>query len=108
MTQDTFNYCTQWQRQTFPNATPQSCAAHLTEEVKELKNAIANNDISNIREEMADCFLLLFGIADRCGFGLQSVESAIIDKMIINLKRKWQPLGEYSKHAETDKTNTNE
>lgn len=108
MTEELFKTVVQWQRQTFTDATPKSCAAHLSEETQELNAAINKNDLSNIKEELADCLLLLFGIADRCGMNYHAIEAAIIDKMMINLKRKWQPSGAYTKHEKPNNTKPNE
>lgn len=69
-----------WQRATFPNKTPESCAAHLLEEARELRAAPADP------EEAADVFHLLLGVADSCGYDLFEVTRAKFEK---NKLRDW-------------------
>lgn len=88
MTQEQFNYITDWQAKTFPKATALSKVHHLIEEVNELKNDVEACS-PNTRLEFADCFLLLFGAAKAYGMSYDSILEAIHDKMQINLKRNW-------------------
>lgn len=44
--------------------------AHLGREVAELKEAMNEGAVSWIAEESVDIFILLLGIAQRCGFDL--------------------------------------
>jgi len=64
MTEELFEVVTEWQRKTFPDATMQSALKHLQSEIVELENA---PHIAAVLEEFADCFLLLYGAADRAG-----------------------------------------
>jgi NTP pyrophosphatase (non-canonical NTP hydrolase) len=90
---------TEWQDSVFTKATPLSCANHLEEEVGELVTAIENED--NVHEEIADCFLLLFGVCNKLGLGYEEIVSMIDSKMEVNRKRKWGNPNEkgYVKHV---------
>lgn len=69
-----------WQRDTFPHGNPASVSAHLYDEVCEL---VADPTDPN---EIADCFILIAGVADRAGVDLVD---AVQRKMAINRARKW-------------------
>ena len=88
MTADQFKEITDWQKITFPGATPNSKVAHLVSEVIELDEALARNDADK-RLEFADCFLLLFGAAAADGMSYYDVCNAISEKFEINKKRNW-------------------
>jgi NTP pyrophosphatase (non-canonical NTP hydrolase) len=75
-----------WQRKTFPDSNCSSMFHHLVKEIKELSNALENDNKDKVYEELADCMILLFGIAGLYRF---DVESMIKAKMEINKKRKW-------------------
>lgn len=89
MTKEQFNSVCEWQRETFPAGTALSKTHHLMEEVDELGMDILLGDEPAARHELADCFILLFGIADRLGLSHEDVCEAIEDKMKINRARKW-------------------
>jgi len=61
LTEQQFIEITEWQKKTFPNANSISKLAHLLEEIVECKNAIVSGNPEAIKEEYADCFLLLIG-----------------------------------------------
>ena len=104
-----FNQVTEWQSETFPNSTALSKATHLYEEVQELM--IDLNELKRLRQsnldfddnvedliqkketdaqkELADCFILLFGAANKMGLNFHQVQDAIQNKHIENLGRKW-------------------
>jgi NTP pyrophosphatase (non-canonical NTP hydrolase) len=84
MTEPLFTDVVLWQRETFPQKTYYSIAKHLQAEVEELRGA--QNDEA-VQEELADCFLLLFGIADEVGMNYDDVCKAIEAKMEVNRKR---------------------
>ena len=88
MTKEQFIAITQWQKETFGQATPLSKLAHLAEEVTELRLAI-DFDKSDKKLEFADCFFLLFGAAAADGMSYEDVCAAIDEKFEINKKRKW-------------------
>jgi NTP pyrophosphatase (non-canonical NTP hydrolase) len=76
-----------WQVKTFPESTPLAKLEHLKKEIEEVERALRYNDSKDILElELADCALLLFGIA-----GLKEVDliKACKKKLKINKKRKW-------------------
>lgn len=101
MTHEQFDEITQWQKATFPKATPISKLIHLAGEepegeIKELMFAI--NDESHVIDnakrravlmEFADCFFLLFGAAAAYGLNYDGIVSAIQAKYEINKKRSW-------------------
>ena len=76
----------EWQDKTFPNSTPLSCVSHLNKEVHELILEVSRRRQSGIEEELADCAILIMGLAGRCGIDLQF---AIHKKMTVNRLRKW-------------------
>ena len=76
----------EWQDKTFPQSTPLSCVTHLNREVHELIIEISRRRQSGIEEELADCAILLFGIAGQYKVDLQY---AIHKKMTANRLRKW-------------------
>lgn len=76
-----------WQRKTFPSSNELSKIKHLKKEIDELEEAIKEgHSKKEIAHEIADCVLLLFGIA-----GLQGINllKAVRNKLKINMKRKW-------------------
>lgn len=96
MNRQQFFSVTEWQKETFPNATTLSKLHHLQQEVKELMEAVSNEDhtidheaIRKTKMEFADCFTLLFGAACAYGMSYDDICKAIFDKMEINKKRKW-------------------
>lgn len=88
MTENQFEYITEWQKKTFGNATAVSKMNHLREEVIELHEAIDCGHPDR-RLEFADCFILLFGAAAADGMTYEDIVECIEDKMIINHRRKW-------------------
>lgn len=108
-----FNQITEWQNQTFPNSTALSKATHLYEEVQELMIALNDLQIAGVAQnnshqedeilnaivygrkqqeaqmELADCFILLFGAANKMGLNFHQVQEVISTKHKINLLRKW-------------------
>lgn len=75
-----------WQKKTFPNSDSAAKYNHLIKETLELKEALINKDHKNIREELADCMILLIGIA---GCNNIDITEAASEKMEINKNRKW-------------------
>lgn len=112
MTEQQFRDITEWQNETFKNATSTSKINHLKEEVDELWLSIKfGSPVTEIRHEFADCFLLLFGAAASEGMTYANIVDAINEKMEINKKRKWgNPNAQgYVKHIdEPSKTENNE
>lgn len=90
MTLKQFSEITEWQRKTFPKATVLTTVSHLEEEMEELKLALDSDDTGlSVREEFADCFILLFGAAATYGLTYDSIVELIDKKMEINYARKW-------------------
>lgn len=94
MTELLLQRITEWQKKTFPKATPESKLHHLLEEVeKEIIPALQTSktveDEKHIEEEYADAFLLLWGSAYAFGMNLEDVNLAIARKMDKNEKREW-------------------
>jgi hypothetical protein len=88
MTEKQFTEVSQWQNETFSQATALSKIEHLKEEIEELSIDIAIDSDSKILE-WADCFLLLFGAAASDGLSYQDICDAIDAKMRINRARTW-------------------
>lgn len=88
MNEKQFNEITQWQNETFKQATALSKIAHLAEELHELTSDLQTNNPDK-RLEFADCFILLFGAAKSAGMGYIDILAAIDEKMAINYQRKW-------------------
>jgi len=79
-----------WQNKTFPGATAESKVHHLTEEVQELLSDIQNGATTDDLElEFADCFLLLFGAAQKVNLDYNDLVNAIEKKFKINTERDW-------------------
>jgi len=89
MTEKQFKEITQWQNKTFPTATALSSATHLKDEIAELMEAIKLGNRFEINHEIADCFILLFNIADKCSLSHMSLKAIIDEKMAINYARTW-------------------
>lgn len=104
MNKQQFETITKWQNKVFIKATPLSCVNHLEEEVGELKKDIENGKYS--LDEIADCFLLLFSICNKCGLEYEDVVNAIDVKMEVNYQRKWGEVNEkgYVKHIEPEES----
>jgi NTP pyrophosphatase (non-canonical NTP hydrolase) len=78
---------TDWQDATFTQATAESAAIHLVREVKELLLDIQYHaSMSDRSKEIADCFLLICGVAHLSGVNLEEV---VEEKMEINRNRVW-------------------
>lgn len=77
----------EWALKTFPASTLKSKALHLKKEANELVRATSSSNIENLKEECADCLILLSNIAYFAGFDL--LEQGKL-KMVINKKRKWK------------------
>jgi len=78
-------YISGWQRLQFGEGRALPAAHHLREEVDELI-ADLEKDAPGVAEEVADCALLVFAVADHLGIDLFE---AIIAKMQTNISRKW-------------------
>jgi NTP pyrophosphatase (non-canonical NTP hydrolase) len=87
---ETFKEITQWQRKTFPNQTALSATSHLVEEVDELLIDLIEGAKTNARQEIADCFILLCGIADKMDMDYHELMFEVKTKMKINKARQWQ------------------
>jgi NTP pyrophosphatase (non-canonical NTP hydrolase) len=80
----------EWGNTTFPQSTPNTIIAHLTDEVEEIRGELARGVgriDANIAEEAADCYMLLLHLAHRIGFDLAE---AARSKFESNKKRTWQ------------------
>lgn len=72
-----------WAKFTFPGSTDMAKLVHLRKEVQELYNATT---LDGMKEEAADCLLILLHFCDAHGFSLFEAAKA---KHEINRKRKW-------------------
>lgn len=83
-----FKEITEWQKETFGEATAKSKVIHLLDEVLELKIDLDNNN-PDIRLEYADCILLIYGSAYANGMSYKDICNALDEKMKINKSRNW-------------------
>lgn len=107
-----FKTITKWQREVFPHATVESCAAHLKEELDEIIEAhkkvkpinMHHEELDELHAEFADAYILLVGMMDRAGLTLVDLEIAVYEKMRINKQRKWGQPDERGvvKHIDTN------
>lgn len=88
MNKKQFEEISQWQKDTFGQATSLSKIAHLAEELQELVVDLKEQNPDR-RLEFADCFFLLFGSAAADGMSYEDICNAIQEKFEINKARKW-------------------
>lgn len=86
MNANLFNVITEWQDRTFPNSNVSSKLSHLKDEIEEVLAATCDTDI---KEEFADCFILLMGAAHSYGMTYDDITTAVINKTHKNVNRKW-------------------
>lgn len=91
MTEGRFISITNWQDKTFPNSTALSKVEHLKQECEELYLEIVGFHKANHKAgfELADCLILLYGVAAKLGLSYDDINNVIDDKMKINMERKW-------------------
>ena len=86
-----------WQNKIFTESTPLTCTLHLREEVDELIDSLSKDPID--ATELADCFLLLFGVCNKLGLEYETITYLIDAKMRVNEKREWVQTDKgYMKH----------
>lgn len=107
MTSTLFEEITRWQKETFPHGSNVSKLKHLEEEIVELMEELKSTSPNpeNIRNEYADCFILLFGSAHINGYEYDDIVNLIRDKFEIVKKRKWGKPDEHGvvKHIKEEK-----
>jgi NTP pyrophosphatase (non-canonical NTP hydrolase) len=81
-----------WQEKTFPGSNYKTKFNHLLDEIVELGDSLDSGTIDEIKNELADCFILLLGIC--YVFGVRPVK-IIRRKYKVNKKRKWGKPNEY-------------
>lgn len=92
MTQSLFDEINTWQAQTFGPVKPTGILIKLIDEVQELHHEITGAPSGNdekIREELADCFMVLMGAAASQGVTYHDLCDAIRRKHKINQSRTW-------------------
>lgn len=92
MTKEQYESISQWQKETFGQATAISKISHLKQEILELEEelkSIEDGSHSKTVLEFADCFILLFGAAASYGFHYDDIIECIETKMVINKNRVW-------------------
>ena len=65
--------------------------AHLEKEVAELEKTVTLDGASKpgcLRDELADCIMLLYDMADISGFDVNQI---VREKLMINKAREWGP-----------------
>lgn len=81
-----------WSQETFgDDATrgPVGALKHLEEEAREAVAAVESGDPAKVREELADCLLLLLDASRRAGIKPMQLFEAGQAKMVVNKQRKW-------------------
>lgn len=89
-----------WSRTTFPEQSADRLYKHLQEEMGELADALADDTMEPVQEEIADCLILLLCLASYCEIdALDAVER----KHAINTQRVYQfdPALGYDRKVET-------
>ena len=84
------NKIAKWQNKTFGDSKdrPVAVLTHLKREIEELKFGVTvTKDKKEISRELADCVILLVGLAEAFKIDL---ETAVDEKMEVNRKRKWK------------------
>jgi NTP pyrophosphatase (non-canonical NTP hydrolase) len=93
MNKEQYNEIVSWQDATFAKATAHSKICHLKQEVQELENEILKDSSIRVEDEMfeelADCFILLFGAAGCMKMSYEEITEAINKKMVKNKSRVW-------------------
>ncbi|WP_210402205.1 nucleotide pyrophosphohydrolase [Thalassospira sp. MCCC 1A03138] len=74
-----------------PVADPRALVTRAMMEMKELDEAVADRDLSEIGREAADVMILLYRLVDQFGLDLDREVQA---KMAINRARKWSAKGD--------------
>lgn len=85
----TFEAVTEWQKKTFGQPNTQGLINHLQKELIELTAADSNNDEKNIKEEVSDCFILLFQFIKAKNLSIEDIDDSILEKLEILKNRKW-------------------
>jgi NTP pyrophosphatase (non-canonical NTP hydrolase) len=94
MNQLLINEYIQWSKDTFGNEDWQQTLAKLqNEELNELSEAIAFKDKKEVGKELADCFLLLFKVAELNGFNVADIEAEMAGKLIELHNRRYEANG---------------
>lgn len=85
-----FKRITEWQEKTFPGTTKEAVVKHLVKESNELLEAVQTKTDEDVKEEIADNFILLFNLAKRYNMDYWDVVAAVEKKHFKNLSRKWK------------------
>lgn len=81
-----------WSQATFgtdEERGPTGALRHLAKEAAEAEEAVASGDSAKVKEELADCFLLILDAARRAGVKPLGLIRAAQKKMAINRQRTW-------------------
>lgn len=86
-----------WADKTFgKDREPTAPLYHLKREVNELIEAIESEDEGKVREEFADCFILILNAASKYGLNVKNLYLDSLTKMDLNKIRRW---GKPDKHG---------
>ena len=77
----------EWANATFPQSETTSINAHFQEEAVELDYALGSRSNDEVKEEAADCLLLLLHLSHKMGF---SLFAAAMEKFEVNKARQWE------------------
>jgi NTP pyrophosphatase (non-canonical NTP hydrolase) len=89
MTNEQFNIIIKWQQSRLGDVKMVGQLNKLIEEVNELVFDYNEGAFNDMRVELADCFIVLFGIANKMGMDYADIHKEIADKMIVNFARTW-------------------
>ena len=83
---------TKWQAETFTNAVCHDYAAKLIEEANELATALNDLEkpLTDVKREIADCFIVLFGLANSLEMDWAELSHEVRSKFTDNLNRKFE------------------
>lgn len=89
ITQQLMDDIHQWASTTFPHQNSFSKIAHLQDEINEVKEALNNHCKDEIKEEIADCFILLYNLASLNDMSAKDLYLEVKKKMEVNKSRHW-------------------
>ena len=87
---ETFDSIAEWQLETFPQGTAFGALRHMRRELAEIEESHKFGADQQVKEELADVYILWVAACHRFGFSRDEMQQAIDAKMAKNRKRKWQ------------------
>jgi len=91
MEKQLFEEIIEWQDKTSPKSLAIGKTMYLWKETQELLDALVHKaDVKEVEDEIADCFMLLAGIAAKLGYSYEELQQIIQNKFDIVQTREWQ------------------